>query len=347
MIFSNWFADRILTWYSSAKRPLPWRSTTDPYLIWLSEIILQQTRVDQGMAYYERFSTQYPSVQDLANATLDQVLKDWEGLGYYSRARNLHAAANHVVAELDGQFPKTYKELLQLKGVGPYTAAAIASIAGNEPVAVVDGNVFRVLSRVFGVATAIDSTAGKKEFTLLANKLLKTDEPGEFNQAMMEFGALQCTPRSPQCTECIFSDKCVALASSNIDALPVKQGKTKVRKRYFDFIRFEHNGETILEKRTNKDIWQGLYQFPLIESDQQMDMDHILNRVNEIYGEHLNMELLEGPTKHVLSHQHIIARLWLIKTTSRYKWSKNQVNVAHENIDNYALPRVLTRWLEK
>ncbi len=247
---------------------MPWRETSDPYCIWLSEIMLQQTRIEQGLPYYLAFTNAYPSIFDLANASEEEVLKLWQGLGYYSRARNLHATAKYIAFELNGKFPETYEGLLKLKGVGDYTASAIASISYNEPVAVVDGNVYRVLSRYFDIDTPINSTAGIKEFKLLAKELLDKEDPATYNQAIMEFGALQCKPQSPLCNTCPLSASCLALKNNKISMLPVKLKKGKIKKRYFNYLVFQsEENKTILEKRSGKGIWEGLYQFPLIETD--------------------------------------------------------------------------------
>ncbi|MBL4704506.1 MAG: A/G-specific adenine glycosylase, partial [Flavobacteriales bacterium] len=261
----NNFNSKIISWYTVHKRDLPWRKTKNPYKIWLSEIILQQTRIDQGTSYYLKFEAHYPTINDLANASEDEVLKDWQGLGYYSRARNLHGTAKHIVNELGGEFPNTYQEILKLKGVGDYTASAIASFCFGESEAVVDGNVYRVLSRYFGIETPIDSGKGKKEFKQLANQLICTENPSTFNQGIMEFGALQCKPKSPDCSQCPFQSSCVAYAKDKVGLLPIKEKKLKQRNRFFDYFLFLDNQQTILQQRTQKDIWQQLYEFPMIE----------------------------------------------------------------------------------
>jgi A/G-specific adenine glycosylase len=261
------FALRLIAWFQVNKRDLPWRHTQDPYFIWLSEVILQQTRVNQGMPYYLKFTTTYPSVQDLANAEEKDILRLWQGLGYYSRARNMHHAAKVIVTEYEGKFPDTYKKLKKLKGIGDYTAAAVASFAFGEKVAVVDGNVFRVLSRVFGVEEDISSTKGKKTFTALANSLLPDTDSSTYNQAIMEFGALYCKPTSPNCPECIFKDSCVAFAQNKQDVLPVKNKKIVVKKRYFYYLVIEDEGKLLMKERGEGDIWQGLYDFILLEKD--------------------------------------------------------------------------------
>lgn len=256
-------------WYAQNKRDLPWRETRDPYRIWLSEIILQQTRVAQGYDYYLKFVSRYPTVADLAAASEDDVLKLWQGLGYYSRARNLHAAALQVMsAPYNGLFPSRYEELRKLKGIGPYTAAAIASFSSDEPVAVVDGNVYRVLSRLFDIETPIDSTQGQKEFLALATELLDPEHPGTHNQAIMEFGALQCTPLSPHCPDCPLAEKCLSLANRTIDKRPLKTGKVKVRERLLHYYLYKYKDTLWVRQRPGGDIWQGLWEFVITEGDE-------------------------------------------------------------------------------
>ena len=257
----NLFAPKLIDWYHHQRRNLPWRHTRDPYFIWLSEVILQQTRVAQGLPYYQQFTEAYPTVFDLAAAPEQEIMRLWQGLGYYSRARNLSQTAQFIVQEQNGQFPDSYHKLLKLKGIGPYTAAAIASFAYDEAVAVVDGNVYRVLARVFGLATDITSTEGKKQFAQLANELLDVSQPATYNQAIMEFGALQCTPVSPDCLLCPFQANCVANATGQIAKLPVKTKKTKVRERFFNYFVIIKNQEIALKQRTDRDIWQQLYDF--------------------------------------------------------------------------------------
>ena len=257
-------------WYDKNQRDLPWRHTQDAYLIWLSEIILQQTRVVQGMEYYLRFVERYPTVEELAKADEDEVLKMWQGLGYYSRARNLHKAARQVV-ETTKAFPRTYAELIKLKGVGPYTAAAIASFSSDERVAVLDGNVYRVLSRLFDIDTPIDSAKGQKDFLALASELLPTQGAGRHNQAMMELGALCCTPASPQCAECPVAGHCLALANDTIGQRPVKAGKVKVRERFLQYIIYIYEVSVWVHQRGEGDIWQGLWEFVLNEQDSRTE----------------------------------------------------------------------------
>ena len=296
---------------------MPWRETKDPYRIWLSEIILQQTRVAQGLPYYVKFAETYPDVNALAAAPEEKVMKLWQGLGYYSRARNLHFTAKYVVNELGGVFPKTYKELLKLKGVGDYTASAIASICYDEPTAVVDGNVYRVLSRVFGIATPINTTSGIKQFKALAQELIDTSQPGTFNQALMEFGARHCVPQNPDCTRCIFATTCVALEESQVAAWPVKLKNLKIKKLYFNYIvPLSTDGKTVLQQRTNKGIWQKLYEFPLVETEQLVEAE-ALNK-NKSFVELKNRFKFESvilynetPIVHKLSHRTIETRFWI------------------------------------
>lgn len=262
------FASKIIAWYNNHHRSLPWRETKDPYKIWLSEIILQQTRVAQGLPYYEKFVTTFPTVTALAKASEQQVLRLWQGLGYYSRARNLHACAKKVVTEYHGKFPDSAEGLQKLPGIGPYTAAAIASFAFRESVAVVDGNVFRVLARIFGMDSDIASPMGKKFFTEKANALLDVDQPDVFNQAMMEFGAIHCLPQNPLCTDCIFSKTCIANGQGLQKLLPVKEKKAKVRTRYFYYFVIHHQKKILMRKREGKDIWKGLYDFYLVETNR-------------------------------------------------------------------------------
>jgi A/G-specific adenine glycosylase len=271
------FSNYLIFWYLQNKRDLPWRNETHPYPIWLSEIMLQQTRVAQGLPYYLKFIEAFPTVFDLARASEEQVLKLWQGLGYYSRARNLHATAREIAFEHNGNFPDSYDGLLKLKGVGDYTASAIASICYNEPTAVVDGNVYRVLSRVFGIDTAVNSSTGVKEFKLLAQELIDVEQPGTYNQAIMEFGARYCVPQNPDCANCIFSDRCEAFRKRQVDMLPVKIRKQKIKERHFNYLVLlsEEEQATILRRRNKKGIWQSLYEFPLIETSAEVSWNEI------------------------------------------------------------------------
>ncbi len=311
------FQDILIQWYQTHKRDLPWRHTQDPYLIWLSEVILQQTRVAQGLPYFNRFAEAYPTVQHLANASEQEVLRLWQGLGYYSRARNMHKTAQIVVNEHNGIFPNTYKGLLNLKGIGPYTAAAIASFAYNENVAVLDGNVFRVLARHFGIDTDIASTNGAKVFRALADELLPKYNSNIYNQAIMEFGALQCTPSNPNCLHCPLQHSCIAFSQRNQSSLPVKIKKLKIKHRYFHYFIFRQNEKLLMKVRTSGDIWQGLYDFYLIEHTEALETDNLLNHLTakENMGD-LKVISVSDEIKHVLTHQRIYARFWLIDLSS-------------------------------
>jgi A/G-specific adenine glycosylase len=316
------FSKTLIQWYLQNKRDLPWRNSTNPYIIWLSEIMLQQTRVAQGLPFFLRFTEAFPTVFDLANASEEQVLKLWQGLGYYSRARNLHKTAKQIAFELKGEFPKTYNDLLQLKGVGEYTAAAIASFAYNENVPVVDGNVFRVLSRYFDIETDIASAGGKKEFTQLASELLPKGKANEFNQAIMEFGALLCVPKNPDCQNCVFNDSCLALQKKKVAQLPVKSKKLKVRHRFFNYLVFsDSNNNTLIQKRTQKGIWHNLYEFPLLETEIIETEENILALIknqNFIKNSIQNIQLFNPQTiVHKLSHQHLNIKFWKIKVNGK------------------------------
>ena len=311
------FSNKLTAWYLQNRRTLPWRETKDPYAIWLSEIILQQTRVAQGLPYYEAFLQEFPTVFDLANAEEDKIMHLWQGLGYYSRARNLHATAKMVAFDYNGVFPNNSKELLKLKGVGEYTAAAIASFSYNEAIPVVDGNVFRVLARRFGINSNISTLTTKREFQALAASLIPKDSPALFNQAIMEFGALQCTPQSPDCTICPFQLECIAYQTNEVSNLPVKLNKTKVRDRHFDYLIFlDPNGHTQIQQRTKKDIWQQLYEFPLIESTTSELIDIKQQLISQF--PNLAVKQIELcntiPIIHKLSHQKLHIRFWKIHT---------------------------------
>lgn len=303
------FVHTILEWYPRHKRDLPWRNTKDPYIIWLSEIILQQTRVAQGLPYFLKFVENYPNVESLANAPSEDVMRLWQGLGYYSRARNLHECAKMVFNQYGGVFPDNYKELLKLKGIGSYTAAAIASFAFEEAIAVVDGNVFRVLSRYFGVATDIASPAGKKEFEKLANELIPHDFAGTFNQAIMEFGALQCVPKSPDCTICPLREGCFAHNKKIVAELPLKIKKLKIKERYFKYTYITCGDYIVVKKRGEGDIWQGLFDFPMTEVSEKSKLIDLLPDFVESLKkiETLNVENSSYTYKHILTHQRIFA----------------------------------------
>ncbi len=346
------FQTRLIHWYQQNKRPLPWRQTADPYVVWLSEIILQQTRVDQGLDYFNRFIKKWPGVIDMAAAQPQEVLKMWQGLGYYSRARNLHATARVVVDQYDGLFPTDYNTLIKLKGIGPYTAAAISSICGDEPKAVVDGNVYRVLSRFYGISTPIDSGSGKKTFQTLATDLIRSQHPGTFNQAMMEFGALQCVPKNPDCIQCIFNTHCKAFTGNKVDKLPVKQAKRNNRNRYFNYlvIRVENGSKGIyIHHRTKNDIWRGLYDFPMIETIGPENFGSIAGTAEwKKLFDQKNWKLISSSQtyKHKLTHQHIHAVFHIIHTSAFDVLSKKNVFlVDQKQLENYPIPKLIERFL--
>lgn len=341
----------VIEWYQKNKRDLPWRHSADPYIIWISEIILQQTRVIQGMDYFLRFRERFPDVASLAAASEDEVLKYWQGLGYYSRARNLHAAAREIVDRYGGVFPSDYKDVRALKGIGEYTAAAIVSFAWNQPYAVVDGNVFRFLSRMFSLDTPIDSGKGKKQFAELAGLLMDPSRAGLHNQAVMEFGALQCVPQNPDCTACPFQDKCMAYASGKVDAYPVKQKKAKTRARYFHYLYIIWKGSTWLRRREGKDIWTGLYEFPLIETDGPTDFADLqqTDAFRELLGEAGPLRISADLTgvKHVLSHQVLYASFYRVEVGCEPPALSTYVSVPLEKVERYAVPRLIHIYLEK
>lgn len=344
---------RILrNWYNVNKRGLPWRNTNNPYVIWISEIILQQTRVNQGLDYFLRFVNRFPDVASLAVASEDEVLKYWQGLGYYSRARNLHAAAKDIVNRFDGIFPSAYEEVLSLKGVGGYTAAAIVSFAWNRPYPVVDGNVFRVLSRLFAVSEPIDSGGGKRLFTELAGDVMDAKHAGMHNQAIMEFGALQCTPVSPDCGICPLNHQCMAYASGAVLSFPVKQQKVKSRNRYFHYFHVVYrNAYVYLNRREGDDIWKGLFEFPMIETDGPADFialretESFRNLFDGIKDMNISVELSDK--KHVLSHQVLYANFYRVDIDTESAGLASYLKVPFAEVENYAVPRLVHIYLEK
>lgn len=348
------FSKHIIEWYKENQRALPWRLSADPYKIWLSEVILQQTRVAQGLPYYIRFVEIFPTVFHLAQASQEKVLKLWQGLGYYSRARNLHQAAKTVVNQYNGVFPDTYKELKKLKGVGDYTASAVASMCFDEPVAVLDGNVFRVLSRFFGIDLPINTTAGKKVFKTKAEQGLNRKTPGQYNQAIMEFGALQCKPKKPHCVSCPLQKECVAFQQGKTDKLPVKLKKTKVRKRYLNYMVFVNaEKKTILQQRLGRGIWKNLYEFPLLETEEEVDKAALLKRDEfsswEIRGEQLS-SWSDQSIKHLLSHQKLMIKFWLVKVVDFPQSSltaENRKCMNWEQVAEYPVPVVIEKFLNK
>jgi A/G-specific adenine glycosylase len=345
----RYFSDKVVEWYLHNKRELPWRASKNPYFIWLSEIILQQTRVTQGLPYYLRFTQQYPTVHALANAPERDVLRLWQGLGYYTRARNLHKCAKTVSSKLDGKFPERFDELRELPGIGDYTAAAVASICFNQRVAVVDGNVFRVLSRIYGIDTPINTPAGKKEFTELAGTLVPQEASGDYNQALMEFGATLCTPKNPSCHECIFSKTCVALKNSLQPHLPVKLQKKASRKRYFDYLVFRRGKSLMMRRRSEKDIWFGLYDFPLIESNSQTDTKKLADIPPAFKKLIAQSEPSVSQTyKHVLTHQTIFCRFIIVNTpATMVLQEKNGKFYSFAKIEQLPKPVLISRFLNE
>ncbi|MBQ9668175.1 MAG: A/G-specific adenine glycosylase [Prevotella sp.] len=337
---NSFFAAKLLGWFRENGRELPWRGTKDPYAIWLSEIILQQTQVRQGWDYWLRFMRRWPTVEALAAATEDEVLRMWQGLGYYSRARNLHFAARQIV-EMGG-FPTTYEEIKKLKGVGDYTAAAIGSIAFGLPVAVVDGNVYRLLSRHFGIATPINTTQGKREFTALAQALLPGSEASAYNQALMDFGATVCTPQSPRCPECPLQASCVAFAEGRVGQLPVKERKLQVKERRMAYVYIRYEGQTALRRRGAGDIWQGLWEPFLLIDNGQLTIDNDANYQLSI----INCQLLKQHVRHVLTHRVILCDFYLWEPRERPHLPDAYVWVDETDVDQYALPRLVELLLE-
>lgn len=339
------FAPALLKWHlSENKRQMPWKGEKDPYKIWLSEIILQQTRVEQGLNYYNRFIAAFPDIHQLADAEDSKVFKLWEGLGYYSRCKNLLLTARHISKENKGKFPDTFEDIIELKGIGAYTAAAISSFAFNLPHAVVDGNVFRVIARVFGISKAIDTTEGKKFFTTLANELLDKKQPGIYNQALMDFGAVICKPVSPLCKECIFKKNCYAYQHNKINDLPVKLKKITVKKRYFNYLVLEYKNEILIHERLGKDIWQHLNEFCLIETGK-------LAKPGKIIDMALEMKLLKPtkftivnklrPIQQLLSHQLITGQFIHIRLLNKPALKENYILVLKEQLANYPFPKLI------
>ena len=349
------FTTTILQWFRENGRALPWRETRDPYAIWLSEIILQQTRIDQGLPYWERFMRRWPTVDALAAASEDEVLREWQGLGYYSRARNLHTAAKQLSAL--GGFPTTIKGLLSLKGIGDYTAAAIGSFAFGLPAAVVDGNVYRVLARHYGISTPINTTEGKKEFQALAQELLPSNNSqlspfnfqlppsAAYNQALMDFGAIHCTPSKPLCLQCPLQDSCVAFREGRTAELPVKQKTLKIKERHLTYIYIRYNGETALRRRPAGDIWQGLYE-PLLIDNGQWTIDNWGAQHNYQLSI-VNCQLLRKKQKHVLTHRVLYADFWLWNPAERPQLPEGYFWLPESDRDRYAVPRLIEKLFEE
>lgn len=338
------FSDRLIEWYDVNKRDLPWRNTKNPYLIWVSEIILQQTRVDQGTEYYKKFIEKFPDISELAGASEQEVLSLWQGLGYYSRARNMHSAAKEII-KTTGAFPDTYNEILAMKGVGPYTAAAISSFAFDLPHPVIDGNVNRLIARLFGLDAPVNSTEVKKEIERQANKLFDPKQAAIHNQAMMEFGALHCTPSSPKCHTCPFNQECQAQLMGKTNEIPVKGKKTLKTRRYFNYLVFRNKNSIILNKRTENDIWKNMYDFPLIDSkSENEDVSSMLKENGEDY--HANFIGKSEWVKHLLSHQDIYARFWEYDIDKPELILRNNWKlVSMDKLSSYPFPKLIENYL--
>jgi A/G-specific adenine glycosylase len=336
------FSDELVRWYLTNKRDLPWRNTKDAYVIWLSEIILQQTRVEQGMPYFYRFLEKYPDVKSFAAADEGDILNLWQGLGYYSRGRNMLKTAREVVERFDGRFPDDYQQLISLKGIGEYTAAAISSFSANEARAVVDGNVFRVLARYFGISEPINSTKGKKMFSELANELLNKDHPGLHNQAAMEFGALLCKPKNPDCSICPLRVDCYAFNHQAIDILPQKLKKAKIRERFFNYLLVTDGDTVLMNKRNEKDIWANMYDLPLIETPSLLSPLEVvaMPRVQEFFGENARIINTYPIKKHILTHQHIHAQFIHIGNKP-VKLEQEWFYTEEKNLENLAMPKII------
>lgn len=342
------FSTKILTWYYQNKRNLPWRNISDPYKIWISEVILQQTRVDQGISYYLNFIEKYPTVEHLALSSEDIVLKQWQGLGYYSRARNLFYGAKQIFFELKNIFPSGYIHLIKIKGIGEYTASAIASIAFNEPIAAIDGNVYRVLSRIYGIYSPIDTLAGKKQFKELANLLIDKEKPGDFNQALMEFGAIHCKPQNPNCINCIFSNNCHAIVNNAINLLPIKSKSIKKRNRYFNYFVIENKNSIVFKKRTEDDIWKNMFDFPLIETEKLYSIEDFSKSVEwKNYFKNAKIEITDVSkiVQHFLTHQKIIVRFIHITINNKKNLSIDFISINKKNTFDLAVPKIIENYL--
>jgi A/G-specific adenine glycosylase len=349
LLFDYQYSNTLIAWYIQNNRHLPWRNTKDPYRIWISEIILQQTRVCQGLDYYVRFLQRFPNIQSLAEADQEEVLKHWQGLGYYSRARNMHEAAQSIQLNFRGIFPQRYEDIIALKGVGSYTAAAIVSFAWNQPYPVIDGNVYRVLGRLFAVDVPYDTGKGKKLYEELACSLMDPQRAGLHNQAMMEFGALQCVPQKPDCSQCPLNNKCLGFASGVPQRFPVKQHIIKVRERFFNYFFIRHEGNTYLSRRVKKDIWEGLFEFPLIETPHSMSFEEICETATfkSLFHEtgKTSFSPVSNEVKHVLTHQILYARFYKVEIQTDNSCLRDYIKTPLEKITDYAVPRLIHRFL--
>lgn len=342
------FAKALLEWYENHKRDLPWRGIRDPYIIWLSEIILQQTRISQGLPYFLRFQQEFPTVSSFAKADLSHILRLWQGLGYYSRARNMHHAALQVMEEYDGVFPKDYNDLIKLKGVGEYTAAAISSFSQDEAHAVLDGNVFRVLARYFEIDTPINSSAGKKEFLKLAYEMLDTKQPGKYNQAIMDFGSMQCRPHNPDCENCVLRLNCRAFQNQTVHQLPVKLKKKASKSRYLHYFILQKENKTLMSQRDTKDVWAKLYEFPHIETEKRMSLQNLLesDEFKNMFDKPIIYQIGKEH-KHILSHQTIFAKFFKVENPHSLKIEKPSWNYyLSDNLDKLAKHKLIFNFLD-
>lgn len=347
------FSNNLLQWFNEYKRDLPWKKTNDAYKIWLSEIILQQTRVNQGLPYYLKFVEKFPTVHKLANADIDEVLKLWEGLGYYSRARNLHHTAKVVSKVFKGKFPETIDEIKKLKGIGPYTAAAILSFAFNKPYPAIDGNAYRITSRYLGIINAIDETSTKKEIETWLNKIISKDRPGDFNQAMMDLGSSVCTPKKPLCNDCPLNKNCVAFKNDLISIIPFKSKTITKKERHFHyFIIIDQFKNTLIRKRNEKDIWIGLYEFPLLENDSSSRLKglKIKKNLKDFINDEIEISQIDNSEEvvHILTHQKLKARFYqiFVKSLKNKKIQDNCYLVNLENISTFAFPKLIQFYIE-
>ncbi len=341
------FVISLFEWFELNHRPMPWKGIDNPYLIWLSEVILQQTRVNQGWDYYLRFKERFPDIHSLSSATIDEVLKYWEGLGYYTRARNLHASAKIIIEKHNGEFPRKYEDILALKGIGKYTAAAISSFAFSEYYAVVDGNVYRVLSRIFDISTSIDSIVGKKQFEDLANKLIQySKHPGTYNQAIMDFGATICKPSNPECELCPMVTFCLAYKNNKVDKLPLKTKSVIRKNRYFHYYIIMQDDQVFIQQRTKKDIWHLLYQFPYLETDN--DLEPAKNDILKDSISIISYTPVDKCYKQTLTHQNIKAKFYIVKVNTKWKTPENETwnKVEYKNLTNFVFPRIINEYLE-